>query len=329
MKKNYVALLLDASGSMSSLRAKALECLNRTLRDLKENSKTTGQKTYVTLITFNDKAVVHFKNVDSANLVEYKNYLPNSGTALIDAVLKATDLFGEIKYTKKDDVSFLVMTITDGQENSSKNSHIYFGDKLMAFQGTDRWTFTFQVPKGYSSYITGLGVFGGNVQEWDTNEHGLEQATNQNTFGLSNYYNQRSLGKTSLQSFYTDLSGVNNTVIKKNLHDVSQDYKLYNVSEEDEIRDFVENKTKKPYNKGCAFYQLMKKELVQHDKEVLVQDKKNKHIYAGQNARSLIGIPDGQDVKVEPGNHGNYEIFVQSNSVNRKLPRGTKVLVRK
>ena len=27
------------------------------------------------------------------------------------------------------------------------------------------------------------------------------------------------------------------------------------------------------------------------------------------------------------GNHGNYDIFIQSNSANRKLVRGTKVLV--
>jgi hypothetical protein len=273
--------------------------------------------------------VVHFKNVDSEDLGEYKNYLPNSGTALIDAVLKATDIFGEVKYTKKDDVSFLVMTITDGQENSSGHSKYYFSDKLKALQGTDRWTFTFQVPKGYTSYITDLGVFGGNVQEWDINEHGLEQATVQNTSSLGNYYNQRSLGKMSLQSFYTDLSGVNANVIKKTLVDVSPEYKLHSVPSEYEIKDFVEDKTKKPYTKGCAFYQLMKKEFVQADKEVLVQDKKTKHIYAGQNVRSLIGIPDNQNVKVEPGNHGNYEIFVQSNSVKRKLPRGTKVLVKK
>jgi hypothetical protein len=41
----------------------------------------------------------------------------------------------------------------------------------------------------------------------------------------------------------------------------------------------------------------------------------------------MIGLPANADAKVEPGNHANYDIFVQSTSVNRKLPRGTKLIV--
>jgi hypothetical protein len=56
-------------------------------------------------------------------------------------------------------------------------------------------------------------------------------------------------------------------------------------------------------------------------------EKGSKAIYGGNAARSLIGLPYGAEAKVEPGNHANYDIFVQSTSTNRKLVRGTKLLV--
>jgi len=49
-------------------------------------------------------------------------------------------------------------------------------------------------------------------------------------------------------------------------------------------------------------------------------------IYGGHEARGIIGIPTNQLVRLKPGNHQNWKIFVNSTSVNRKLVRGTDVL---
>jgi len=40
----------------------------------------------------------------------------------------------------------------------------------------------------------------------------------------------------------------------------------------------------------------------------------------------LLGLPEVGSVAVNPGDHGNFNIFVQSTSVNRKLVAGTKAL---
>jgi hypothetical protein len=79
--------------------------------------------------------------------------------------------------------------------------------------------------------------------------------------------------------------------------------------------------------RGAAFYQLMKKEdEVQDYKQIVIRDKKSKVVYSGANARQMLGLPYNGTVKVVPGNHGTYDIFIQSTSVNRKLVKGTQVL---
>lgn len=80
--------------------------------------------------------------------------------------------------------------------------------------------------------------------------------------------------------------------------------------------------------KGAAFYQLTKAEKnVQSWKYILIRRKGSGEVYAGrEDVRRMLGLPVGVDVGVNPGNHGDYDIFVQSASVNRKLVRGTDVV---
>jgi hypothetical protein len=49
-------------------------------------------------------------------------------------------------------------------------------------------------------------------------------------------------------------------------------------------------------------------------------------IFAGADARKMIGLPTDQNARLHPGDHGEYDIFIQSESVNRKLVAGTGVL---
>ena len=96
-----------------------------------------------------------------------------------------------------------------------------------------------------------------------------------------------------------------------------------------EIRPFVE-RSGYTYVKGNAFYQLTKDEnAVQPYKEILLREKNKQIIYGGDGARKLIGLQEKLTVAVQPGNHANWDIFVQSTSVNRKLVRGTTLLYKR
>ncbi len=93
------------------------------------------------------------------------------------------------------------------------------------------------------------------------------------------------------------------------------------------IREFCEQKTKKPFLKGAAFYELIKPEKeVQDYKQIVIRDRTTGSVYAGANARHLLGLPDYGTVKLVPGDHSKYDVFVQSTSTNRKLTPHTRVL---
>jgi hypothetical protein len=134
-----------------------------------------------------------------------------------------------------------------------------------------------------------------------------------------------------VDTFYvqTDLSGLKARDVKRQLDDLSGHFRAYTVGRETDIKTFVESKTHKPYVVGQAFYCLTKPEKVQPNKAVLIAEKGKTAVWGGDQARELVGLPtDGvAHARVEPGNHANYDVYVQSTSVNRKLVRGTKVLI--
>jgi hypothetical protein len=118
--------------------------------------------------------------------------------------------------------------------------------------------------------------------------------------------------------------------VKRTLVDVSNQVTTHRVKTADhgiQIRDFVEQKLKKIYIRGSVFYQLSKTEKVQDYKEIAIRDRIKGHIYTGSNARELLGLPEYGEIKLIPGSHGQYDVFIQSTSVNRKLVADTDVLI--
>jgi hypothetical protein len=91
------------------------------------------------------------------------------------------------------------------------------------------------------------------------------------------------------------------------------------------IRDFVEAEGLR-FQKGRGFYQFTKSELVQENKEVVLRDKVTGDMYTGAEAREMIGLPFGIRGKIKPAKLAEYDVFVQSTSVNRTLKGGTLFL---
>lgn len=338
---NHVLFVIDESQSMSHLVNKVPQVFDRLISEL----KNSGQETRISFVRLPNKASrfsygSYNQAVVDSNIVNVKaslvnnslTYNPTGGhTPLYDAVGLGIETLSSVKLNNRKNNAFLVIVLTDGEENSSKQYSQYTIKNLIAEKtNLGNWTFVFQVPPGkrYKA-ANDFGVSSENIIEWDLTEQGLEASTVETQTGLMNYCNSRATGKSAVTSFYTDLSNVTKKQLTNNLDDVSLKYKSYLVSSEGKIKDFVETKTKKPYVQGTAFYQLMKKEEIQPQKALLIMDKRTKELWGGQQARNIIGLPHYESAKVTPGNHGDYEIFVQSTSVNRKLSRGTKVLVQK
>lgn len=70
----------------------------------------------------------------------------------------------------------------------------------------------------------------------------------------------------------------------------------------------------------------MKSEKIQAAKQVIVVEKASGKAYSGHGARSLIGLPN-VEARARPESNPMYDIFIESNSINRKLVPGTRLLV--
>jgi hypothetical protein len=197
--------------------------------------------------------------------------------------------------------------------------------RFVSFKQSGRWTFVFRVPKGQAHTITKLGVPIDNVQEWGTTAQGMAESTAATTKAVDTYFATRASGVRSSSVFYANAAAVNVTALK----DISKDVSLYVVPQEDsgiQIRDFI-LKHRMEYLKGSAFYQLTKTEpRVSHTKLIAIRERATGKIFSGKEARDMIGLPHDRNARLHPGDHGNYDLFIQSESVNRKLVGGTGVL---
>lgn len=230
------------------------------------------------------------------------------------------------------EVSFLIMAITDGAENASVRYNARtLGQKIRELTNTDRWSFIFRVPRGHSRHLAALGIPAGNILEWDQTESGTMAAAKQDQEAFTSYFKSRAVGETATAKFYSNLSHVSSRDVEVILQDVSKEVLIWPVGPKDDgaqIRDFVEARLKKTHMmKGAGFYQLIKTEpKVQDYKKILIRDKKTSAIYYGAAARQMMGLPSYGDYRLAPGDHGNFDIFIQSTSVNRKLSKGTSLI---
>lgn len=333
--KQYIGISRDHSRSMSLLSHDAANDFNNNIKAIQEASKAHSLDTIVSVV----KCGVGYKaevlrevvnsNVQMLKPIAGYDYITDgSGTPLWDSVGELIEILSSSPDADDPQVSFLVMTITDGHENNSKKwTSKTLANKIKQLQATDRWTFVFRVPRGYTSALSQFGIPEGNILEWDQTQRGIEKSTGVTNEAFTNYFANRSQGVKSTQRFYAELKNISIKEVQLQLVDISQDVVIYPVAKADDgvaIKDFIEKKT--TFHKGCAFYQLIKSETLQPTKEICIVDKKNGTIYSGLNARQLLGLPSNTDVKLRPGDMGDYQIYVQSTSVNRKLAGDTMVL---
>lgn len=334
--KNYIGISRDHSGSMQSIARYAARDYNNLVAKFETASKDRGIDTIVSVVKcgvgYSGTVVrdVVFSSVSVLKpLAEFGYEATGGSTPLWDSVGELITIMENAPDAADPEVSFVVMIVTDGQENSSRRwSASSLMNKIRALQSTDRWTFVFRVPRGASGQLERFGIPRGNILEWDQTQQGVEAASQLTQEAIDQFYEGRTRGLRSTANFYTtDLTGVTNRTLQSKMTDVSRDVLFWDVNSDAQIRPFVEGKLGRTMVKGGAFYQLMKKEdEVQDYKMICIRDKKTGAVYTGVEARNVLGLPHHGTVKVAPGVHGNYDIFIQSTSVNRRLVAGTQVM---
>lgn len=325
---NHIALVVDASGSMSPLAKKTVEVFDKEIAYLKSRSIELNQETRVSVYLFQSTVECLVFDMDVMRMSSLRQYYNvNGATALIDGTMKAIHDMERLP-TMYGDHAFLVYVLTDGEENASRS---FRPDHLKQTIGRlpENWTIAVMVPDQRGTHeAKKFGFSAGNIGIWDTSERGVESVGQNFRASMDTFMANRAKGVRGTRSFFsTDMAGVDINTVKQNLEEMSnRSYEIYPVSVTSEIRPFVESATGKPYAKGNAYYELIKGETIQSYKQIVVQNKKSGKCFGGANARRLLGLPD-YDVRVSPGDHGDWFIYVQSTSVNRKLLPNSKVLV--
>lgn len=329
--KNYIGFVNDHSGSMRALAPAAIKDYNANIDAVKHAANTEMLDTVVSVVGVGfprDYMVTRQVQISNPHVLKPVTAWPtDGGTPLYDGIGNMIALLRSLPDANNPDVSFLVMITTDGEEmHSSRYNRDTLRRLIEEVSQTGRWTFAIRVPRNANtSMISNIGIPAGNIQQWDTSAAGLEKSTQVQAQAVTQYYAARSSGLKSSSAFYADASQVNVSA----LVDISNKVSLYVVDPAKsgiEIRDFILTK-RQVYLKGSAFYQLTKTEpRVQHDKLIVIRDRATGKVYSGSDARKMIGLPANQNARLHPGDHKNYDIFIQSSSVNRKLVGGTGVL---
>lgn len=337
MSLSLIALIRDHSGSMSRIARAAARDYNATISSVREAAHTTGQETIVSVLelgygsTSSVRVIIDGQPVNALTPINESSYSTNGGTPLWDSVGDAIENLQRHPRANDPEAAFLVSLTTDGQEQHSTRysarSICALMEKLIA---TDKWTFIFRVPRGDVKALVRLGVHEGNILPWDQTEAGVQAASVATTAAFTDYMSGRSRGMKSTTRFFANLAEVTPEQVKASLRDISGEVQLFGITTADHdklIRDHVEHVLGDKMLKGAAFYQLTSAQLkVQGYKLIAIRDQKTGAVYCGPAARQMLGLPTNQDVKLTPENLGQFDVFIQSTSVNRKLVGGTTLM---
>lgn len=326
-------IITDHSVSMRNLAGGALKDYNSVVESLKGNP---GEKIYISHIQCGRmnslnarkaRVVVEYTNIYSDFVQPVTSYVVDGqSTPLWDSVKKGIETLMDGSGPND---TFILMTITDGGENSSDTYIGALKADIARLQMTDRWTFVFRVPVGYKYQIMNVGIPAGNVIEWEQTEVALQASTVHTVSAMRSYVSNVSKGVTASQSFYdtSALAQVKPATLRADLTDVTEKVRVSPVWQKDvgtSIKDFC-MKSFGEFDTGFAYYQLVRPEKVQASKKLIIKHKKKGKYYAG-DVRETLGLPDSGEIKLKPADHDDYEVYVQSTSVNRKMNEETKVL---
>lgn len=324
---NHIVFVIDASGSMSGLSNEVVKVFDGQIKNLAKRSQELDQETRVSVYLFSDTVQCLIYDKDVLRLPSLKSfYRASGGTALIDGTLKALEDLAKTPELYGDH-AFLTYVLTDGEENQSRSSTATMAAKLKALP--DNWTVAVLVPGATSVHeVKKFGFPANNVQVWSTDSAGINEVGNVISQTTDNFMRARATGVRGTKNlFNVDVSKLSTSAVSSNLQELSpSEYVILPVRQDAVIKEYVESWIKGGYRQGSAYYELMKKEIIGAGKQLAIQNKKNGKIYSGLNARGVLGLPT-HEIKVAPADFGEWNIFVQSTSTNRKLIKGTTLLV--
>lgn len=137
-------IILDESGSMSTIEKQAVSGLNETLQTIASAQKEhLEQQHYISFVTFNSQRIRKVMDcvvVDGSQRMRWSDYKPDDCTPLFDAMGQSLT---ELKHHVSEDDVVLVTIITDGMENASREFSGHDIKRLVAELRAKGWVFAY------------------------------------------------------------------------------------------------------------------------------------------------------------------------------------------
>jgi len=211
-KKTHVAILLDSSGSMSSISEETISSFNSQIKSIKESAKKSD--TYVTLTLFNTTVSISkfAESINNIDEITKEDYIPSGFTAMYDAIgLTIERMKKEIVDIDDPNTAVLFIIITDGAENSSKTWKAQDISRIVSqLNETKRWTFSVLGANiDLAVLSSNIGIAKSNMAVFTASSAGVMRGTAVATNSLKRYFTSRDasedLFEASLSSnFYSE-----------------------------------------------------------------------------------------------------------------------------
>jgi uncharacterized protein YegL len=146
-RKTFYHLIVDKSGSMIDCVDNTINGFNEQVNRIKDKAlEFTEEDITMGLTTFNDNVKHHYfqQNPNKMVLLNYENYRPSGGTALLDAVGETISEIEHKVNTSLIPTTVIVVILTDGYENAStKYNLVRIRTMISKLEETGKWTFSF------------------------------------------------------------------------------------------------------------------------------------------------------------------------------------------
>jgi hypothetical protein len=168
MTTTNVTIILDKSGSMDSVREATISGLNEYLGTLAKD-----ENHYHISLTLFDTEVKHLwqnEILNSATKLAEKDYQPDGMTALYDAVCSTLK-----KANSSDEIKNIVVIMTDGFENSSKEyTQVQMKKIVKDLEAKGNWTFVY-MGANQDAYAEAAkyGIHRGNAVNFNATDAGM------------------------------------------------------------------------------------------------------------------------------------------------------------
>jgi uncharacterized protein YegL len=173
-KKVFNLIILDKSGSMSSIERATVSGLNETIQSIKHaQDKHSEQEHYVSLMSFNSEGRKYHYDctpVKDIQLFDGKEYNPDSCTPLYDAIGSG---ISKLRRAITDDDQVLVTIITDGLENDSHEYDYKAVTALMDKMKDRGWMITY-IGANQDAIKTAHDLHIDNGLEYDATPEGVK-----------------------------------------------------------------------------------------------------------------------------------------------------------